>query len=307
MNKQKKALTLIELIVVVTILAILSTVAFISFSTSSSDARDTVRTEDISKIQTALESYNSKVWEYPIATNPWKISFTGDTIMLAWEQWSFWETTNRIVWKIPKIPLDPLTKTEYTYSITNDKQEYQLATIFEANNKTVFNSFVNKTNAWAGYKAKLRIEWNYNQKILKIKNVRKSYLLAIPSIIHWGSWDLNIKNILDNKQLLFNWYYNLPKEYINTKYDTLSETLLLVNPDKYIVYSWSLNDLKWSNKQIDFAIKLREAYSWTTIANQDPYRKIVKSIWNEEFISQSILQKTVLPEIEVEAIDQWIN
>jgi len=227
--------------------------------------------------------------------------------MLAWEQWTFWETTNRITWKIPKIPLDPLTKTEYTYSLTNDKKEYQIATIFETDNKAISNIFINKVNAWAGYTAKLRVEWNYNQKILKIKNVRKSYILAIPSIIHWAEWDINIKNILDNKQLLFNWYSNLPKVYVNTKYDTFNENLLLVNPDKYIVYEWSLNNLKSYNKQIEFATKLREAYSWTTIANQEPYLKIVKSIWNEEFIAQSILQKNILPEIEVEAIDQWIN
>jgi len=77
MNKQKKAFTLVELVVVIMILVILIAVAFISFSKSGSDARDAVRTEDLSKIHTALETYNSKVWEYPIVSNSSKVNFTG--------------------------------------------------------------------------------------------------------------------------------------------------------------------------------------------------------------------------------------
>jgi prepilin-type N-terminal cleavage/methylation domain-containing protein len=305
MNKQKKALTLIELVVVLTILAILSTTAFISFRFYWSDARDTKRLETMANIEKTLESYYAKRWDYPMVSSWAKVFYNNWTNLLAWEQWSFWELTQRITEKMHKIPLDPLTNEQYTYSITNDKQEFQLAWILENNNLS-FN-FTNQANAWWEFEAKLKVLWNYNWKILKIQKTENINILAIPSIIHWKKWDQDLLDILNNKDLLFNNFKNLPASYSNTKYNIKPENLTLVNTWSLLLYSWKIQWLKDHTAQINFAINLRNAYSWTTIANQNPYLKIVKSVGNEEFIAQSILQKNVLPEIEVEAIDKGIN
>jgi prepilin-type N-terminal cleavage/methylation domain-containing protein len=55
MNKNKKALTLVELIVVLIVLAILSTILFFSIQSRFRDARDSVRIVDISNIDKQLQ------------------------------------------------------------------------------------------------------------------------------------------------------------------------------------------------------------------------------------------------------------
>lgn len=58
--------TLVELIIVITILAILATLAIISFKNYSWNARDGNRIATVKNLQTGLNLYQIKTWNYPL-------------------------------------------------------------------------------------------------------------------------------------------------------------------------------------------------------------------------------------------------
>lgn len=124
MKEQKqKAFTLVELIVVITILAILWTIAFISLQWYSQNSRDSVRISDISTMKSALELFNLDAGKYPNPTAWVDITLSW---AIVWNQGTFWETVEANVDKLDKIPFDPLTDTHYTYSVTWNRNKFQL-------------------------------------------------------------------------------------------------------------------------------------------------------------------------------------
>ncbi len=137
MKKQEtNAFTLVELIVVITILAILWTIAFISLQWYSTQSRDSVRISDIARMKIWLELFQLDAGKYPLPTNGTWITYSW---WLVWTQWTFWETVFTNVTKLDKIPLDPLIDKQYTYSITANRNEYELAWIMEGD-VIVFNN-----------------------------------------------------------------------------------------------------------------------------------------------------------------------
>lgn len=128
MRKHKQAFTLVELIVVITILAILWTVGYISLIWYNLVARDTVRLSDINNITKVIELYKLENGNYPTVSNSINITFSGANI---WQQWMFWKESQVDARRISQIPIDPLTGTEYPYSLTYATWEYQVGTILE--------------------------------------------------------------------------------------------------------------------------------------------------------------------------------
>ncbi|MDP2090595.1 MAG: prepilin-type N-terminal cleavage/methylation domain-containing protein, partial [Candidatus Gracilibacteria bacterium] len=127
-GKNNNGFTLVELIVVITILAILGTIAFISLQGYSTQARDSSRISDLSRMKTSLELFHLDAGKYPNPTNGEDITYSGSTV---WTQGTFGETVYANLSKLDKIPLDPITDKEYTYSTTANKYEYQLGGIME--------------------------------------------------------------------------------------------------------------------------------------------------------------------------------
>lgn len=262
MNIQKKAFTLVELIVVIIILAILWTIAFISLQWYSKDARDSTRISTISKIKTSLELFQLWSWKYPLPTDTNQITYSWN---LAWSQWYFWEDTFKNVTNLDKIPTDPLTDYQYIYSVTNTRQEYQVAWIIEWG---VALNPIYQATAWDKTSV-LKISWNYNWKVLKVSTGWVDYILAVPSIIT-SSW-FTIEEIADSWTFAYNWYKNLPVEYDWSQYNVLWDIWLnLVNKSNLLLFSWSIWDLKLTTQEsIDarklFIDKLQLAYSWTQL------------------------------------------
>jgi len=186
MIKQKYAFTLVELIVVITILAILWTIAFISLQWYPLSSRDSVRISDMSSMKTSLELFHLDSGKYPNTTNWTIITYSGG--LTAWTQWLFWDDTFSNVENLDQVPTDPLTDKNYVYSITNNKQEYELAWIFEWDDIVLNNSIVSNTHAVLKT-ASTYITWEYNWKILKVVDGTNIYILAVPTII---SWDITL-------------------------------------------------------------------------------------------------------------------
>lgn len=292
--------TLVELIVVITILAILWTIAFISLSWYSEQARDSTRISDLSSIKTGLELFQLDAGKYPLPTNWVNVTYSWTTV---WNQWIFWDTVYVNLSKLDKIPVDPLTNSKYTYSVTLKRNEFELAWITETNELTSLN-LLNNTYAW-NVLATALVTWNYNWAMQKTLSWTNCYVLSLPTII---ASDLNsssdIQNIITNNRLVYNWFNNLPSSYNSSKfkidwwfnftpqqfvsytdstecsplYDSVSSTArttLITNLQKS--YSWTIVETKWIIKQI-LSVDTRDTNAvtilWTTLINNNFWWKL---------------------------------
>jgi prepilin-type N-terminal cleavage/methylation domain-containing protein len=273
-KKRKKAFTLVELIVVITILAILWTIAFISFAWYSKNSRDSVRLSDMNNIEKNLWIFIVEKWYYPNPDNWTRITYEW---AIAWTQWTVWDTVIRNLWNINKKPLDPLTNTEYTYSVTNKKVEYQIWSIIETSWWISYNNIplLTEQTYAAEKKALAKIRWTYNEKILKVSTWWIEYILAVPTIINANLEHTDIQTIIDNKELVYNNYSNLPDSYKNLWY-TMT-WWFDYNPSNLIVFSWSEITLKEDEDKLLFLDNLKNAYNWTIIQGEEAYKDILKS------------------------------
>ena len=125
---KSKAFTLVELIVVITILSVLATVAFISFQWYAASSRDSVRLSDIKSMEKVINLYRLTNSKYPTPNAETSITYSGST---AWIQWVFGTNSYTKNTNLSDVPLDPITQLPYAYSVTNRKNEYQIAAVLE--------------------------------------------------------------------------------------------------------------------------------------------------------------------------------
>lgn len=184
--KSIKGFTFIELVISITIVAILSVLWFVSYSKNLEDSRDSQRRSELSWVASWLKLHKTKRWEYP---TPWSNYNITNIWNLAAIQGKLDE--NIIISTIDKIPLDPFIDIPYTYSITKNKQEFQLAASLE-------NNWTNKAF----------VLWNYKTVS---RNILPTIILAITSTspVEVNSWT---SDWLTNrtKFVLDNWNHNLP-------------------------------------------------------------------------------------------------
>ena len=294
MKKQKKqAFTLVELIVVIIILAILWTIAFIALQWYSRDARDSARLSDLSRIKTSLELFYLDANKYPETTQGFNVTYSGAWV---WTQGTFWDTTFQNVSKLDKIPVDPLTQREYTYSIIQTKQEFQLWWIMEGDGFAL----TQQTFAWDTLATAI-VTWNYNGKILKTQSWVTCEILSVPSIIsNQPSTTTNLVDILTNKWLVYNGYKNLPSNYALSKYKADGGFDFVSN--KLVVYSdhescSPLYDAEDNTARIDLIWALKRAYKWTLIEWEDGINSIVNlsisDLWLVSQVSNSFVNNNL--------------
>ena len=260
---QKQAFTLVELIVVITILAILWTIAFISFWNFSRDARDSARISDLKNISKSLELYALRNWNYPLPQDSTQITYSWWTENV-WIQGIFWEETRTTIGQsaaLSKVPLDPLTQTEYTYSLLNTWLEYELWAITEGELVNNTNTLTNQTYAAWTELAQAYTLWNYNQVAVKTTNC----VLAVPSIITSDTSITDLQTIINNSLLIYKWYKNLPSAYSWTTFNTLWDPTLVLS-NQVEAYCWNLWDLS-SNETTRLTMfdNLQAAYTGTAI------------------------------------------
>ncbi len=244
MNSQNKAFTFIEIIVSITILVILSTLWFYSYSNHLSDARDTERKSDFASITSSLKLHKQKRAVYP---NPWSsinILFSWTTIA---QQWRLDDTVYMST--IDSIPKDPYIKIPYFYSITNNKQEFQIAWTLENNNT---------------YTAILAGDYKSVSK-----NIIPTLILAINS-----TTNLEIKNWLwdgttnRDKFVFDNWIHNIPYTFVSP-YDAEND---------WSNFLWVLNDPEkvfWQN--IDYRSCQEIIDDWKFFWSWE--YQIINSVW----------------------------
>ncbi len=300
----KKAFTLVELIVVITILAILATIAFIYWQSYVKDTRDVVRITDMWSVEKALRLYAVKNDnQFPKPDNSVEVSYSWAEV---WTQWEFWETVFKAVELISEDFLDPDTLEKYPYSVSNQWNEFEIWSIEEAWTLQT-NKIINQVYAWNTIVPAI-IRWNYNWVMLKVQTGSIEYIFALPSIISSDLWTPTINYIINNKKLVYSWYWNLPETYKNSRFKVdWWWNLNLVNLENFIVFSWSIEDLKTNEtKQLELITNLQEAYSWTIIKEKNKIKEIlgVDSVNEEEqtkYLAQSLIRNSFDPKMKITA------
>ena len=275
-----KAFTLVELIVVITILAILWTIAFISLQWYSKDARNSTRVSDIKSIEKVFSFYHLRESNFPAPTNGEQVTYSWAEV---WTQWTFWESTRAEIWSkwnISNVPQDPLTWTQYTYSVLNTGQEYQIAWVFEWDLSADLNLTSNSYAAWAYGSTYIR--WNYNGQMAKTQTGWVSYVLAVPSIIKWNTTDTDLETIISSKKLTFKGSHNIPSSYswtlsaTNFNDETITDNI--INPNELVVFSWDisiLNDSANIAERKTLLTNLQNAYTGTLVSATNSVENII--------------------------------
>ncbi len=274
MNKKyKNAFTLVELIVVITILSILWTIAFISLQWYSTDARDSTRLSDISSMKTSLELFHLDAWKYPNPTSWVNITYSWAVV---WNQWTFWETVYTNTSKLDKIPLDPITDKEYTYSVITSQNEFELWWIMEGdeismnNEKWIMNNVVSQTNA-GEVEAIAYTTWNYNWTMAKSLSGSTCNVLSIPTIITNDTSVTDLQQIVTEKKLVYNKYKNLPSTFKWSKFK--HDAWFDFTTNNLLAYSDAsscspLTDTTSYTARVNLVKWLKDAYSWSIVQNE---------------------------------------
>lgn len=270
---KKQWFSLIELVVVISILTILWTIGFINFKDFTLNARDSVRITDVKSIQKSLSLYIIKSWKYPEPTNLKDITYSWAVV---WSQWTFWDSTFRNVSILNSKPVDPLKSIDYTYSVTSDRSEYELAWILESSVLSSNNFFINKTYANSNT-IRANSVWSYNGIATKLSTWWVDYILALPSIITNNLTQTDLEQIILTKSLVYNNYWNLPINF-SWVLSSSSQSFDFI-PNKLVIYSWSINDMLDTVNQIKLLQNLKEAYSGTILLNNNEELKKIEETY----------------------------
>lgn len=217
-----KAFTLVEMVVVVTIISILSTISMISFNWYMKLTRDSKRTTDLESYKMSLKNEKLRNWVYP---TPWNyITFTNSWIDFSYQ----WYMDNSVKFNSSSnIALDPDTQKSYLYSITSNRQFFQIAATLES-----WENLPYKTTTYYKQNTALNI-WDY----------KPLFLSLTPSIIIASNtgWSISWFN---SKAILNWWIYNLP-------YD-MDWNYFISNLPAWMTATWLINDpsiaLLWNNE-----------------------------------------------------------
>lgn len=256
MNNYNKGFTLVELIVVITILAVLWTIAFVSFQWYALSSRDSARITDLKSIQRVLSLYKISSWVYPAPSNSTNIVFSGSTI---WSQGTFGTSVYQEVGRLSNIPVDPLTNTEYTYSSTHSRSEYEIAWTFESANQqsNIIHSSHAGDRLWVSY-----ITWEYNGQTISLSQWNTIYILAVPTIINSDLNDQDYQSIISSWNLAIKNSQNLWASYSGTVFNHLWwGNVIGVNPWEEIVFSGSQSTIQQNIWTI--VSNLQDAYTGT--------------------------------------------
>lgn len=188
-RKNRKWFTIVELVVAMTILLVLTGLWFYSYTQNVVDARDSVRVSDIASVTSQLKLYKKARWAYPLPWDSFNLLNNGRIVAIQWVL-----NENVTLTTLDKIPKDPSIGIPYSYSVTRNKQEFELALTLESSDTGT-----------------ALLEWDY--KTVSI-NVLPTIILAIPEwadreIHDWvWAWSANRQLFVFNK-----WYHNLPYTY----------------------------------------------------------------------------------------------
>lgn len=270
MNNIKKAFTLVELIVAITILIILSWISVIMYLWYSESSRDSTRITDLSNIHKLIELYKIQEWNLPIPSNWVPITYSW---AIVWVQWSFWDSILDKVknWWVDLT--DPATWNEYSYSLLNTLNDYQLWTVMESENGKTKLLWISNESTYA------YLDWNFNWIWARTFTWWVNYVFALPSITAAYMWaNADLVDIVNNKWLVYNWYSNLPYIYNDSKFNVMwwVDYITWLDTTKLSIYTtndlWILTKVTEQSdiERIALLWNVQESYTWTVVSTTKP-------------------------------------
>lgn len=253
--------TLVELIVTITILAILWTISFLALQWYFKSSRDSKRINDIKNLETSLELFAIDAWKYPMPDNSWNSTFSWE---LVWIQWFVWDNLIRNLSKSLSItPKDPTLETEYIYSVTNNRKEFQIMSLRESD-LISSNLIMNITNASDWYEAK--VYWNFNEVFINTDN----YFVPIPSIITSKELPLELTESWAIESLVVNDCDNMPDLWFaNLETETWSLDV------SFNFYDSKVNKYSSDEDKILAVELIQSTFSWSSLASKEVYEHIL--------------------------------
>ncbi|MDP2091015.1 MAG: FISUMP domain-containing protein [Candidatus Gracilibacteria bacterium] len=296
-GKNLKGFTLVELIVVITILAILGTIAFISLQGYSTSARDSTRVSDLSSMKTSLELFQLDAGNYPKPTGLVSITYSGTTV---WNQGTFGETVFANLGKLDKIPKDPLTDKEYTYSVLVNGNQYQLGGIVEGNDISYrppltppYQGGGLAQQVQAGIvEATAYITGNYNGQMTKVLSGTTCNVLAVPSIINNDATVTDLQQIVASGSLVYRGFKNLPASFKGSKFNEAAG--FDFQPNTLLAYTDTsscapLTDNTSYTARVNLLKGLQDAYSGTLVQNEGEIKNILALTIDTNSPSQEVI------------------
>jgi len=269
--------TFAELIVVVSIIVILSSISILNYSNYLKNQRDTSRLEQLSNIWEWLENYATLKWYYPNPDNATSITYSWYTIF---KQWTVWDSVSVAI-RLSSKPRDPIYKAYYSYSVSANQKQYEIASVSENTPEIVYIPKVYAEGEFVWYAI---VKWNYNKLFVSSGDTWTWVIVAMPSITLWVLNQTEIKNnssfnswafVIDKKS-------NIPDSYKNS---SLKMTWnIYFTPVE--IFSWSLSDIttnSWSRNTI--ITNTRSAYSGTVFT--DPTKVAFNTLWQSIFDTQN--------------------
>ncbi len=138
--KKIEAFTIVELIMVIILITVISWISFLSYKDSVKDARDSVRKNDLEKLQKSLINFQAVKWYYPEPD-----SFSISTTKPWWLEWYFWTWVKEKIWNIDLLR-DPSTNSPYKYMINSWATNFELVTNLENEKKFKLWDYSKKTD-----------------------------------------------------------------------------------------------------------------------------------------------------------------
>lgn len=256
-----KAFTLVELIVVITILSILGTIGFVSLQGYSANARDSVRISDLRNIEKSLELYHYSHNEYPKLSTGSIVSYSGSEL---WTQGSFDDEVTLAVGKINPKPLDPLTNSEYIYSVTYSGQEYQIAGALERGNPV---GLISET--YANYNQAL-VRGDFNGSVIGKTIAGQLHVFGVPSLVAITESSITLQEVLDQDLFVMNKFSAIPRGI--EKAGEESNRRVSFAPSRHadgILFQGSSDTLASKTGSLSLAQTMYEYYEGTGIANAE--------------------------------------
>jgi hypothetical protein len=193
-------------------------------------------------------------------TYSWEILFT---------QWVVWDNvTQNLSANLQEKPTDPLYETEYIYSTTNNRKEYELLAIYEWESwlNTIQTTHATTTN-------KIKVSGNYNWVYSRTTN----YIIPIPSIITSETLPIELKSNTSaiNSMVITNGK-NIPNLNIPW-FETKTWWLVLnLTPVK------NINNSSLNSDKIAIVDAIQSTYSWTFLENTELIRNILSKTTDVE-------------------------
>lgn len=262
MQNINKWISLVEIMVSLWILILLGTIALYYFNWYIISARDSKRIIEIDNLITSIESYQLKDWRLPFPDDSVDITYSWAKV---WEQWILWENVINILGYSKEDVLDPNEISHYTYSVKNNRKEYSIAWALEWDN-TIPTTDVIWSSTWWLKTWNAVVMWNYNWALTHVNTWWIDYILAVPSIVTTDLSSTDLINVLDEKNLVFDWQQNLPASYNLSKLSVDND--LDFSPDNLVIFTWSLSSLYNEEERMSLLYVLQKSYSWTTVNDE---------------------------------------